>query len=228
MIEAVRPRDRREQRRAGRLQRVDSEAREPRVALSALEQQDLPELAHVAQEDLRAAVLEAKPQMGVGVGLEVALRLGREGGALRPRGLRSPSARCALRLRREQPRAGRRAREELPGHAEVHDQTRAVVELRHQVLARAAERRDAAPPEPRAQPRRPCQEEPAVARGPHLADPAADQQRADPPARHLDLGELGHAALPARDWGRRCLAHGAPCRGEKPYSCAGDRPISAG
>ena len=129
MIEAVRPRV------AGRLPRVEAEAREARVALAALEQQQLAELAHVAQEDLRPAVLETKLQVGVGVGSEIALGLGREG--------RPPR-------RREQPGARRRAREQLSGHAEVDDEPDAVVELRHQIFAATAERRDATPPEPSA------------------------------------------------------------------------------
>ncbi len=94
--------------------------------------------------------------------------------------------------RGEQPDARHALGEELPGHAQMEQETAAVVERRDQVLADAheIERRAAAQPRPQALGR--SQEEVARTGGMDGGDAAADERGTDALARHLDLGQLRH------------------------------------
>ena len=90
------------------------------MRLAAREPEHLAELARVAEVHLGPAVLELETQMRVRVGAEAQLL---------------PRAR-APRARWPRAAAGSRARgEQLPGHAQVQHEPRAVVERDEQVLA---------------------------------------------------------------------------------------------
>ncbi len=162
---------------AGGCERVDAEPLEAGVALALGQQTELAELAHVAEQERRAAVLELEPQMGVRVGPEARLLVGRERGA---------------RGGGEQTDRARVLDEELPRHAQVQHQAPAVVETRQQVLSDPLERVDARAWQLARETRGRREEEVARARGVHLHDAPADERWSELPARDLDLGKLGH------------------------------------
>ena len=92
----------------------------------------------------------------------------------------------------------RRAKQQVPGHPQVHDQGPLTLEPQQQVLAAPLDRLDRPALERLDQPLRGSRPRPALVEDLHGLDPPADHLGLELAADRLDLGQLGHARVVLR------------------------------
>ena len=103
------------------------------------------------------------------------------------------AARVVERLAGDRPRSRARLDAERPGHAEMHEQHRAVVELGEQIFRAAAERRDAPPGEPRGKAARERKAQVGRAAARRRSIVGALHDRRQPAAHRLHLRQFRHS-----------------------------------